>query len=330
MKKGAKIFLGVLVLVGVIYAIGPTPEEFSFSTRLPEVTSIDRLEDFVNKREQTLPVKLGNEARIVWANDSLKNKTKYSFVYLHGFSASEKEGTPGHTNIAKQFGANLYLARLAGHGLEEDEPLITMTSSNLYASAQEALAIGKKLGENVILVGTSTGATLALMLAAEYEEVKGLILYSPNVEIYDPTAFLLNKPWGLEIAEQVLGSKYNVIETDNPDYPKYWNIKYRIEALVELQELLDKGMREEIFQKVTVPVYMAYYYKNEEEQDKTVSVPAMLRMYGQLGTPAEKRKKEAFPEAGSHVIASSLTSDQYKDVERSSVDFIQHVLGLQR
>lgn len=54
----------------------------------------------------------------MWAELVHKSKTKYAFVYLHGFSASEKEGHPVHRNIAKHFNANLYLARLQGHGLD--------------------------------------------------------------------------------------------------------------------------------------------------------------------------------------------------------------------
>src|SRR5690606_4415203 len=91
-----------------------------------------------------------------------------SVVYLHGFSASEREGFPVHTEFAKKHGFNLFLARLDGHGLNTPEPLLDMTAQGLWKDAREALAIGKQLGDKVIVMGTSTGGTLALMLAAEY------------------------------------------------------------------------------------------------------------------------------------------------------------------
>lgn len=329
MKRGLKITLGILVLLGGIYAIGPTPDTFTKSKEIPVVPSIHQLDEYVDQIEAIPSIKAGNNARIVWANDSIKEKTPYSIVYLHGFSASEKEGAPGHENIAKKFGCNLYLSRLQSHGVKEAEELLSMTSSGLYKSAQEALAIGKQLGEKVILMGTSTGGTLALMLTAEYpDDIEGLVLYSPNIEIYDPTAFLLNKPWGLEIARMVLGSDYNHVNNSIPEYRDYWNVKYRIEALTELQELLNAGMTAETFEKVKVPVYMAYYYKNEEEQDKTVSVAAMLEMFEQLGTDKDNKIQEAFPGAGSHVIASSITSGQYQEVETKTSLFFINVLGL--
>ena len=47
---------------------------------------------------------------------------------------------------------------------------------------------------------------------------------------------------------------------------------------------------------------MGYYYKNKDEQDKTASVAAMLKMFDELGTPEGLKQKIAFPEAGAHVI----------------------------
>jgi len=124
------------------------------------------------------------------------------------------EGDPVHRDIAKFFGCNLYLARLAQHGIDTTDALINMTADNLWESAKQAYAIGKKLGKKVILMGTSTGGTLALQLAATYPEVSGLVLYSPNIAIKDPNAWLLNNPWGLSIARMVKGSQYNIIPSD--------------------------------------------------------------------------------------------------------------------
>ncbi len=35
-------------------------------------------------------------------NDSLKEKTEYAVVYLHGFSASQEEGDPVHYTVCKK------------------------------------------------------------------------------------------------------------------------------------------------------------------------------------------------------------------------------------
>jgi hypothetical protein len=77
-----------------------------------------------------------------------------------------------------------------------------------------------------------------------------------------------------------------------------------------------------------VPVFLGYYYQDEENQDKTVKVDAMLKMFKQLGTSSEDKVKEAFPTAGDHVIASDLTSDSVDEVIGETINFGTEILGL--
>ena len=88
-------------------------------------------------------------------------------------------------------------------------------------------------------------------------------------------------------------------------------------------------MRPEVFQRITAPVFMGYYYKNEEEQDKVVSIPAMLRMFDQLGTPEDKKQKVAFPEAGDHVIISHLSTPNHQKAELAALVFLQNQLDVE-
>jgi hypothetical protein len=85
-------------------------------------------------------------------------------------------------------------------------------------------------------------------------------------------------------------------------------------------------MKKETFERITCPVFMAYYYKNEEEQDKTVSVPAMLKMFDELATPPASKEKMAFPEAGAHVIASYIRSKDWQGVERETERFLSGII----
>ena len=179
-----RILFAAFVLMFVAYIVGPHPSKPKYNSELPSVPSTAiALQQYISTKESAHKIKLNNEARIVWANDSLKQKTEYSIVYLHGFSASQEEGNPVHRNIAKQFGCNLYLSRLAEHGIDTTDALINFTPDKLWESAKEAYAIGKQLGNKVILMGTSTGGTEALQLAAAYPDVAGIILLSPNIAI---------------------------------------------------------------------------------------------------------------------------------------------------
>lgn len=324
-----KIFSGILVLLAAVYLSGPNPSTPIYSTNLPELPSNDSaLENYILLQESKHRIKPDNEARIVWANDSLKQPTEYAIVYLHGFSASQEEGNPVHRKIARQFGCNLYLARLAEHGIDTTDALVNMTAEKLWETAKEAYAIGQKIGKKVILMGTSTGGTLALQLAASYPEIAGLILYSPNIQINDPNAWLLNNPWGLQIARKVKGSNYNIIPKKTDAYKQYWNQEYRLEALVQLEELLETTMNKSNFEKIKQPVLALYYYKDENNQDPVVKVSAIKKMMVSLGTPVEKEKMVAIPNAGSHVLASPIQSKDILSVEKETALFLQEIMHL--
>jgi esterase/lipase len=317
------------VALAAIYFLGPHPAKPVFTNLLPTLTdSGAALEGYVARMESRHSVKTDNQARIVWANDSLKNITEYAIVYLHGFSASQEEGNPVHRNIAKAFGCNLYLARLAEHGIDTTDALFHFTAEELWETGKEAYAIGKKLGKKVILMGTSTGGTLALQLAAAYPEIAGLVLYSPNIEINDPNAWLLNDPWGLQIARLVKKSNLNTAARGDSIYNQFWNHTYRLEATVQLEELLETTMLPATFQQVKQPVLSLYYYKNEKEQDPVVKVSAIQKMMGQLGTAENLKKSVAIPEAGNHVLASPIQSKDIQSVEKETRLFLQEVMKL--
>ncbi|MDX1283558.1 MAG: hypothetical protein R3182_01035 [Draconibacterium sp.] len=332
--KRIKRFLGiVLVLAIVIYIIGPKPKKPELNKDLPSISaSIGNMSSHIEKQEAQFSVRPDNEARIYWAKDSIQERSNYCVLYLHGFTASWYEGYPAHVNFAKRFDANLYIPRLASHGLETEDALIDMTPDALWESAKEALMVSRSLGKKVIIMSTSTGGTLALKLAADFPEyVDGLVLYSPNIRINNSAAFMLSKPWGLQIGRKVNGGKYRITNEDfNSKDCQYWNCKYRMEATVYLQQLVEETMKKATFKNVTAPVFLGYYYKDEKNQDETVKVSSMLKMFEQLGTSSDRKVKKAFPDAGEHVIACELTSGSVDEVINETIKFGKEVLKMER
>lgn len=327
-----KWLLAIVVLLFLIYLLGPAPDAPEYSKKLPDIPgSPALLEQYISRNESLHHLKPDNEARIVWYSDSLKNVTDYSLVYLHGFSASQFEGAPTHTNIAKMFGCNLYLSRLAEHGIDTVDALINLTAEKYWASAKEALSIGKKIGRKVILVGTSTGGTNALQLAANYPgDIAALILLSPNIAINDPNAWMLNNHWGKQIANLVKGSPYNTASDSSALYKQYWNYRYRLEGAVALEELLETSMTSEIFKKVRQPALLLYYYKDEQHQDAVVKVSAMQHMFDELGTRVDFKREVAMPDAGDHVIGSAYKSKDAQGVQREIEKFMIATLHLKK
>ncbi|MGF1924030.1 MAG: alpha/beta hydrolase, partial [Bacteroidia bacterium] len=298
------------------------PEKPTYAPELPKVPPLLELSNYVTLKEKRHKVKPGNEAEIVWADSAKKEQTEYAVVYLHGFSASKEEGNPAHVYLAKSLKANMYLSRLSDHGLDTISPMEFFTPDRLWESGKEALAIGQKLGKKVILVGTSTGGSLALQLAAAYPQINSLVLMSPNIAINDSKAWLLNNPWGLQIARKVTGSKERKVEGKSPLYKKFWYTNYRLESVVQLEEMLESSMNKTLFEKVKQPVLMLYYYKNETEQDPVVKVDAMIKMFEELGTGPKDKQKIALPKTENHVIGSSITSKDIESVKQAMDKFI--------
>lgn len=330
MKKFLITTSSLIIILVIVYLMGPKFPAPELNKNLPGIhLQTSEVESYIKSKNALLKIKPDNESRIIWANDSLKNKTHYCLLYLHGFAASWFEGNPVHIDFARRYGMNLYIPLLASHGLETTDPLIDMTPDRLYESAKEALVVAQSLGEKVIIMGTSTGGTLSLKLAAEFPELMdGLILLSPNVKLFTPLGAIAAKPWGLQLGRLAFKGNYRTLDTKYPEECQYWYCKQRIEAGIYLQQLLEATMKKETFAKVNKPVFMAYYYKDKVHQDSTVRVDAMLKMYDQLGTPESKKQKVAFPEAGCHPIGCKLLSGAWQDIEKASYQFAEEKLGL--
>lgn len=325
--KWLAVIVAILVM---IYALGPSPDTPVYTTKMPAVPAdVSSLEAYVKNNEAQHKIKPNNEARIIWANDSVKQKTEYAIVYLHGFSASQEEGNPIHTTIAREFGCNLYLARLAEHGIDTTEPMMDLTADEYWETAKQALAIGKQLGNKVILIGTSTGGTNALQLAATYpDDVEALVLMSPNIAINNDKAYLLNNHWGLQLAKMVTGDDHITSSDDREIFKAYWYHHYPLQAAVQLQEMIETAMTKATFEKVKQPVFMLYYYKDPVHQDSVVSVPAMLKMFDELGSAT--KIKQAMPTVGDHVMGSYIKSRDLRSVQLAIEDFLQRTLKMQK
>ena len=327
LKKVLKVLMILLVLVVVLYAIGPRikfePIQEPDGSEWLNASMAD-LDSLIAKKESlVLDLKPDNEARIIW-NDSIGVSTGISVVYLHGFSASQEEGNPIHTDVAKRYGANLYLARLYDHGRSDSMSFQDITPQDLIDSASEAIDIGTRLGDTLIVISCSTGGTLSAYLASIRNDIDALVMYSPNIDLYDQKSELLLKPWGRQIAETVFGGIYNTISYDD-NAIRYWNDAYHIQGTFMVRDLLDQTMTKEVFAKIDVPVFLGYYYKNDEESDHIVSVPDMVDFYNAISTPDSQKVSIAYPNAERHVISSWIFSKSIDKVKKDTYIFLDEL-----
>jgi esterase/lipase len=324
-----KIIIGLLSIIGLggsTYYFGPKPvfEPINFETAANE-NGLEKLDSIIAAGESKITdLKPGNEANIVWY-DGIK-QTEYSVVYLHGFSASHMEGNPVNVDFAKRYGCNIYLPRFAEHGRADTNAFQNLTPENYFESAQQALEIGKKIGKKVILMSCSTGGTFSIMMA-EDPAIVAHIMFSPNIDIKDPASTLVTEQWGPQILGMVLGSDYNHIQY-SPEAQKYWYAVYHKTGVVTIKRIIKDFMNDENFKKVKQPLFVGYYYKNENENDDVVSVKRINDFYNKASTPQNQKVKVEYPDIPRHVICSSIMTEKTELVNKDIYKFAETVLNL--
>jgi esterase/lipase len=290
---------------------------------------LSQLDEFLSAKEAIYDLKPGAEAQIVWQEDKRYQQTEYAIVYLHGFRASHPEGDPVHKKIASQLGAHLYLSRLEEHGIYSPNPLQSLTEQKLIDYARFSFQVGRKIGRKVILMGTSTGGSLALFLAANStfrESINSLILYSPLIRFYGFKQKLLQWPLSRKMLSIIPGTSHSIKESAaTKAEEQIWNTSYALQGALELGKFISHYMRPTTYQKIHHPVFTGYYYKNKQQQDKVVSVRAIQKMMRKLSTPPKYRKSVSFPHAQTHVICSSLLSQSVANVIKESSYFLKYI-----
>ncbi len=173
----------VLVVAGALaWFLGPrVPVDTTLTFDPAQVP--DDVEPWIAAREAAVPgIRDGLAKEIVWADPVAKAKTPLAVVYVHGFSASKGEVRPLADKVAAALGANLFYTRLTGHG--QDNAAMATGSVNAWVNDYaEALAIGRKLGERLIVISTSTGGSITTWAATQRgrsDGVAALVMISPN------------------------------------------------------------------------------------------------------------------------------------------------------
>jgi hypothetical protein len=74
-----------------------------------EVLNAEDLDALIlNHESQLQGLRRGTEKSILWYDENQKEKTPWSIVYLHGFSASRREISPVVETLAKNLKANVF------------------------------------------------------------------------------------------------------------------------------------------------------------------------------------------------------------------------------
>ncbi len=303
MKRLFLTLAAVVAVLAVVFALGPRA---SVDVTLRPVALPEDLDGYLAQSEARLnDLRPGVEKTIVWA-DSSKGKTPVALVYLHGFSATRQETRPLCDTLAARLGANLFYTRLRGHG-RSDDAMAEASANDWLNDSYEALEIGRRLGEQVILIGTSTGATLAAWLATQPEAADGLlalVLISPNFAPKDPNTQLLLWPWGMALARLVVGP-YRQWEPYNDEQAKYWTTRYPSEVLVTMMGLVDLVDRADLG-AIRAPVLVVY-----SPQDEIIDAGLIEARYPEIGSsPRRLVPLDTVGDPSNHVLAGAILSPE--------------------
>lgn len=307
-RVGAWLFALVAGLVGltVVYdfLLGPW-EPVDLSYRAPEIPQIEALDAWLAAREAEVPNLRQSAAKsVVWAG-APGEKTPLSVVYVHGFSAAAPELRPVPDQFASALGANLHFTRLSGHGRDGAamaEPMVRDWADDLA----EALAIGRAIGDRVIVMGASMGGALATQAAldpAYGADVAGLALFAPAYRLPPPGGRVITLPFARYWGPLLIG-KTRVVEPRSPAHGEAWTLTYPTVSVLPLGALV-RVMGAADTSAASLP---AIFFLSDEDQ---VVDPAAIRaVAGRWGGPHElvPLVMGAGDDSGGHVIAGDILS----------------------
>ncbi|HEY6995907.1 MAG TPA: alpha/beta fold hydrolase [Xanthobacteraceae bacterium] len=306
-------------LSGPLFPFAPRPSEVAYA--VAEAPDIDA---YLRQREALHPdVRRDLAKTILWNDPAAHGTTPLSLVYIHGFSASRKDVTPVVETLASTLRANAFLTRLAAHGSATGAEFATVTAQDWLDDAREALAVGRRVGERVILIGTSTGALLATMVALDDNSprIAALVLLSPNFGLRDWRAKFISGPLGRVLARVVIGREHS-FRPDSPGHAEFWTSRFPSEGIVALMDLLNYA-RSIHLDHLEIPTLIIYTHK-----DTVVDTQAIQDRFDEIRAPAKLIVD--LPEASRHELTgNALAPETVQPVVRRIVAFLadSDVLG---
>lgn len=258
----------------------------------------------------------GHGAKIVWAGAPAV-RTPLAIVYLHGFSADPHEVDPLVTDLGRELGANIFYARLTGHASDDPAALGSVSVNDWLEDTARAVTIGESIGDRIVLIGTSTGGTLAVWAATRDEaadRLAALILLSPNLGLHDRRSGLLLWPWGNVLVRMLLGPIHTPDTEFTPEQRLHWTTSYPSTVLLEVGALVHH-VRSLEPGSLGVPALSLY-----SPEDQVVDADAIPKVLNSLSSQLlEIDTIDGVTSDKSHIIAGDLMSPNTTDVVHNRI-----------
>lgn len=298
--------LGVLILVGLVaFLVGPRPA-LDTTVTFDAGSLPANLDSWLSEREaEVANLRPGLAKGIDWHDPAKREKTPISIVYLHGFSASRAELDPVPAMIARSVGANLFHARLTGHG-RDGQGLAEASVNDWFNDTAEAIAIGERIGERVVLLSASTGGTLSTWAAGRPDlsgKIAGLAMISPNFGVKGASTGLLNMPWAETLLPLVFGAERSW-EPHNEMQAAGWTTSYPSSAIFPMAALL-RHVTARGYRQITTPALIIF-----SPADMVVDSALTRDVASNWGGPVETMIIDESSDPSMHVIAGNTLSPE--------------------
>jgi esterase/lipase len=247
-------------------------------------------------------LRAGCEKRIVWASEA-GVKTPTSVVFIHGFSATSEELRPLPDLVAQGLGANLFFTRLDGHG--QDGPAMGRATLEAWmADVAEALDVAHTIGDEVIVIGCSTGCTLATLAFAQGDMAKAMVHVSPNFGLrHRAVQSLLDMPGSRHWSKYIAGSLRS-FSPKNAGHDAYWTLSYPTAAVHVMADTV-RAARQADLSEIRTPALFCF-----NEADQVVHPKDTRRVMHQWGAPVQEIKiiQSSDDDDMGHIMAGDVMS----------------------
>ena len=269
---------------------------------LPIVPHISKIQHWINSINKHETIRKNLQTSVYFATPHA-SKTKRVYLYLHGYGSSVYETYPLTHTVAQTHNANIISQRIARHGIDL-APLEYLSPEEWFYSALQGLAIAQKLGDEVFVIGCSTGATLALLLSARStaaQEMLQQILISPNcypaekalasLFLYPGSRYILENITRISSlgssGNQVPKSKHRIIDAETKMQEEHCTLRSPTQAIAPMMQLVKClwNILKKDPHSYSIPTTVI-----SNPLDKEVSYPMIKKILRCLSRPSHHRR----------------------------------------
>lgn len=232
-------------------------------------------------------------------------KRETGILLIHGYMAAPLE-VRAVSEYLNDEGYWVYAPRLKGHGTSPND-LSTRKYIDWIESVEEGYAILKNFCKNVIVGGFSTGAGLALYMAAKIEDIKGVFAISPPLRLQDFTAKFVPAlgAWNRIMDSVGFEGGTKKYFKNSPENPHINYLRNPAIGVIELEKLMAEV--KQLLPQVKIPAIVI-----QGHQDPVVNAKGAFAAYEMIGSDDKEfamfnfRKHGIINGDGSHIVFESI------------------------